>query len=216
MTLDCDWLTQLLIPEIDYAQNPPAYREYRLPISEASHPPSPQTDTALVLESNIPSEFQLEISLNLLQIPDTLPIKDLPQATCTIMAIYSSVPPPSQQASPNPPNASASIEQWTVSALQSLSVSPSARERSTGVTLSIPLDTVADHSAKSASSRVGKEPLRRDSLKRREALLKGKEGSRRRQRWENGKLENAIIVLSVESMDERKGTKTEGRKGRAC
>ena len=31
-----------------------------------------------------------------------------------------------------------------------------------------------------------KEPLRRDSLKRREALLKGKEGSRRRQRWENG------------------------------
>jgi hypothetical protein len=30
------------------------------------------------------------------------------------------------------------------------------------------------------------EPIRRDSLKRREALLKGKEGSRRRQRWENG------------------------------
>lgn len=31
-----------------------------------------------------------------------------------------------------------------------------------------------------------REPLRRDSLKRREALLKGKDGSRRRQRWENG------------------------------
>ena len=31
-----------------------------------------------------------------------------------------------------------------------------------------------------------REPMRRDSLKRREALLKGKEGSRRRQRWENG------------------------------
>jgi hypothetical protein len=31
-----------------------------------------------------------------------------------------------------------------------------------------------------------KEPGRRDSQKRREALLKGKEGSRRRQRWENG------------------------------
>ncbi|KAK6343337.1 hypothetical protein TWF730_010928 [Orbilia blumenaviensis] len=28
-------------------------------------------------------------------------------------------------------------------------------------------------------------PLRRDSMKRREALLKGKEGTRRRQRWEN-------------------------------
>jgi hypothetical protein len=33
-----------------------------------------------------------------------------------------------------------------------------------------------------------REPIRRDSLKRREALLKGKEGSRRRQRWENGML----------------------------
>ena len=31
-----------------------------------------------------------------------------------------------------------------------------------------------------------REPLRRDSLKRRDALLKGKEGSRRRTRWENG------------------------------
>lgn len=32
----------------------------------------------------------------------------------------------------------------------------------------------------------GRQILRRDSLKRREALLKGKEGSRRRQKWENG------------------------------
>lgn len=31
-----------------------------------------------------------------------------------------------------------------------------------------------------------REPLRRDSLRRREALQKGKDGSRRRQRWENG------------------------------
>ena len=29
-------------------------------------------------------------------------------------------------------------------------------------------------------------PSRRDSLKRREALLKGNEGSRQRRRWENG------------------------------
>ncbi|PGG96497.1 hypothetical protein AJ79_09557 [Helicocarpus griseus UAMH5409] len=35
-----------------------------------------------------------------------------------------------------------------------------------------------------------REPLRRDSQKRREALLKGKEGSRRRQRWENDRLLN--------------------------
>ncbi|KAH1489859.1 hypothetical protein LV164_007427 [Aspergillus fumigatus] len=33
-----------------------------------------------------------------------------------------------------------------------------------------------------------REPIRRDSLKRREALLKGKDGSRRRQRWENDRL----------------------------
>ncbi|TKX18836.1 putative nucleic acid binding protein 29 [Elsinoe australis] len=33
-----------------------------------------------------------------------------------------------------------------------------------------------------------REPIRRDSQKRREALLKGKEGSRRRQRWENDRL----------------------------
>ena len=38
----------------------------------------------------------------------------------------------------------------------------------------------------SSGYRPRREPLRRDSLKRREALLKGKEGSRRRTRWENG------------------------------
>lgn len=36
------------------------------------------------------------------------------------------------------------------------------------------------------SEAVKRPPSRRDSLRRREALLKGKEGSRRRQRWENG------------------------------
>ena len=30
------------------------------------------------------------------------------------------------------------------------------------------------------------ELRRRDSMKRRDAVLKGREGSRRRQRWENG------------------------------
>ena len=97
------------------------------------------------------------------------------------MAIYSSVPPPSQQASV----AAVDIEAWTVSALESLSVSP--RARGTGVTLSIPLER-DDGETPSKAVYKRKEPLRRDSLKRREALLKGKEGSRRRQRWENGKL----------------------------
>lgn len=37
-----------------------------------------------------------------------------------------------------------------------------------------------------AAARSRHEPPRRDSLKRRDALAKGHEGSRRRQRWENG------------------------------
>ncbi|KAF4555655.1 Hypothetical protein D9617_2g056180 [Elsinoe fawcettii] len=43
-----------------------------------------------------------------------------------------------------------------------------------------------------------KSPIRRDSQKRRDALLKGKEGSRRRQRWENDRLlhvPNAVAPL---------------------
>lgn len=39
-----------------------------------------------------------------------------------------------------------------------------------------------------SSDTTRREISRRDSLKRREALLKGKEGSRRRQRWENARL----------------------------
>lgn len=98
------------------------------------------------------------------------------------MAIYSSVPPPSQQVSVAA--AAVNIEAWSASALESLSISSTAR--ATGVTLSIPLDRDdADERSKPAY-KPRKEPLRRDSLKRRDALLKGKEGSRRRQRWENG------------------------------
>jgi len=97
------------------------------------------------------------------------------------MAIYdyTSVPPPSQQ--PQVAQGAVEIEAWTVSALQSLNIS-SAR----GTTLSIPLDT--DGTPKLPAYKPRKEPLKRDSQKRREAVLKGKEGSRRRQRWENGEL----------------------------
>lgn len=49
------------------------------------------------------------------------------------------------------------------------------------------VNRLADESRKGPSvSFRRREPIRRDSLKRREALLKGKDGSRRRQRWENG------------------------------
>jgi hypothetical protein len=77
--------------------------------------------------------------------------------------------------------------------------------RGTTVTLSIPLDDPVPSTENTSVPRVNilgrtsnqtqqipsvtfrrREPLRRDSLKRREALLKGKDGSRRRQRWENG------------------------------
>jgi len=101
------------------------------------------------------------------------------------MAIYSSVPPPSQQASglPGP-----DIEAWTVSALESLNVSPTAR--GTGVTLSIPLEQVEPPKdttpSRPTAYKPRKELLKRDSQKHRETLLRGKEGSRRRQRWENG------------------------------
>lgn len=100
------------------------------------------------------------------------------------MAIYSNVPPPAQQPAAQASASSIEIESWTVSALQSLNISPSAIR--TGAPISIPLDT--SEAPKAASYKTRKEPLKRDSQKRREALLKGKEGSRRRQRWENGEL----------------------------
>jgi hypothetical protein len=70
--------------------------------------------------------------------------------------------------------------------------------RGTTVTLTVPLDARRESRAHAtgASQSYGShqvhtthgrsEPMRRDSLKRREALLKGKEGSRQRRRWENG------------------------------
>lgn len=90
---------------------------------------------------------------------------------------------------------------WAEQVTQSLnagSLPAPQRPRSKAASLAIPIDehpclkpadavekalhTDTSHTA--AQSR--QEPLRRDSLKRREALAKGHEGSRRRQRWENG------------------------------
>lgn len=94
------------------------------------------------------------------------------------------------------------IEAWTEQAAESLrivSISSPSRLRGTSVNLAIPLDehpaparprfAVDPINLKEAQTTYlpRQEPLRRDSLKRREALLKGKEGSRRRQRWENGR-----------------------------
>ncbi|KAL8829730.1 MAG: hypothetical protein Q9170_006050 [Blastenia crenularia] len=98
------------------------------------------------------------------------------------------------------------IEAWTEQAaepLNAISLSSPGGVRGTSVSLAIPIDeqaaakraAAADEGAlledfSTAASRPRREPLRRDSLKRREALLKGKEGSRRRQRWENDRLLN--------------------------
>lgn len=107
------------------------------------------------------------------------------------------------------------ISAWTEQAaasLQILDISDSVAQvevtdgsRGSSTALSIPLDgplvvstkppvsrvkivskPATDSIAVAATYRCREEPLRRDSQKRREALLKGKEGSRRRQRWENG------------------------------
>jgi hypothetical protein len=140
------------------------------------------------------------------------------------MAIYSAVPPPPESptttASTHQPSsyqpghnatpsiastASLDIEAWTVSALQSLTISPVARGTG-GTPLAIPLD--AHHGPTyergevvpgvqrvtlDVSAGVGagitpprRPPSRRDSQRKREMLLKGKEGSRQRRRWENG------------------------------
>ncbi|KAF2002305.1 hypothetical protein P154DRAFT_521119 [Amniculicola lignicola CBS 123094] len=68
------------------------------------------------------------------------------------------------------------------------------------ISLQIPLDDTVQagaHPAVATGSKETstvfyrhKEPARRDSMKRREAMAKGKEGSRRRQRWENDRLLN--------------------------
>lgn len=119
------------------------------------------------------------------------------------MAIYSAVPPPEEHTtilshlqSPSTPvtNGAIDIDAWTISALQSLSVSPIAR--GTGTPLAIPLDdeaivkkqtrVIGFNETEDDNALPRRPPSRRDSMKRRDAALKGKEGSRQRRRWENG------------------------------
>jgi hypothetical protein len=116
-------------------------------------------------------------------------------ATNTSSAAYNT----SMPSLPTNSNGGVDIEAWTIEALQSLNVSPVAR--GTGAQLSIPLDetdakikkaSVSIYDPRRAGCGGGITPpprpsSRRDSLRRREALLKGNEGSRQRRRWENGK-----------------------------
>jgi len=108
-------------------------------------------------------------------------------------------------ATPQPiPSLPDRVEAWTVSqaadvlSATSISTPLPTRGRPTAVvTLDIPLDDESptrdsppQRTAPSQSHTVYKRrnPIRRDSLDRRTALLKGKEGTRRRQRWENDRL----------------------------
>lgn len=154
------------------------------------------------------------------------------------MAIYSAVPPPpalqsqptaqpqnaSQQQQQQPPPAASGpidIEAWTISALESLSVSPTATG-TTGRPLAIPLDehTGAGANAQPTAGRVTiatadgtvqpttdavtpprRPPSRRDSLRRRELLLKGKEGSRQRRRYDMKRLTDVPNVEPPEPRD---------------
>ncbi len=94
------------------------------------------------------------------------------------------------------------VEAWTVSQVADvLEATSIARPdvprlaRGTSVKLDIPLDTseLNDEQPRVKSEAVHtvykrREPIRRDSQNRRDALLKGKEGSRQRRRWENDRL----------------------------
>ena len=90
----------------------------------------------------------------------------------------------------NAPLQTIDIEGWAEQATQSLnelSINSPNGVRGTTVSLKIELDEHAEAKATRPSTyRAPRKLMRRDSLERREALLKGKEGSRRRTRWENG------------------------------
>lgn len=117
----------------------------------------------------------------------------------------------SSQAQGLSPQQTRAISAWTEQAtasLQSLNLSEPRDEpvtvvdspsglRGASVSLAIPLDDDVppsrvkfsgreNHQPRPSATFRRREPIRRDSLRRREALLKGKDGSRRRQRWENG------------------------------
>lgn len=86
-----------------------------------------------------------------------------------------------------PTNASLTIMEESISQPD---FSTTASKSNVRVGLTIPLDEELATSSKvegpARRNSSGRTILRRDSMKRREALVKGKEGSRRRQRWENG------------------------------
>lgn len=129
------------------------------------------------------------------------PPEDLDASAAVAAApVIEPIPPPPTQTPPAPLDPSQTsttaidIEAWTISALESLSVSPIAR--GTGTPLAINIDeqvkktsvTIATDAAAVQQPPIRRPLSRRDSQKKREQLLKGNEGSRQRRRWENDRL----------------------------
>ncbi|KAL5385593.1 hypothetical protein DPSP01_004706 [Paraphaeosphaeria sporulosa] len=108
------------------------------------------------------------------------------------------------------------IQAWTVetatAAISQVTIATPGDILGATVNLQIPLDDASTSAAprerptSTAAAKEGgyykrKEPIRRDSLKRRESLLKGKEGTRRRLRWENDRLLNNPYVEPPQPKD---------------
>jgi len=111
-------------------------------------------------------------------------------------------PTKNPHATPMDINIDERVEAWTVEqaadVLKATSISTPRLSRGRSVTLDIALDDDLHQASSPLQNRERtepshtvykrREPIRRDSLNRRNAVLKGKEGSRRRQRWENDRL----------------------------
>jgi hypothetical protein len=100
------------------------------------------------------------------------------------MAIVPTMTPPESAA----PGTVPSAEGITVQ-MNNISIEPSNPLKpvtGTSVRISVPLDATSRTAVATSRVYTERKIFRRDSIERREALLKGKEGSRQRRRWENG------------------------------
>ena len=82
-----------------------------------------------------------------------------------------------------------SISEEVTMRMDKVSIQPAvtATQRAPVIGSSVRMTVALDVTARTMSMAYSdRKLLRRDSLERREALLKGKEGSRQRRRWENG------------------------------
>ncbi|EXJ91208.1 hypothetical protein A1O1_04318 [Capronia coronata CBS 617.96] len=72
--------------------------------------------------------------------------------------------------------------------MDNVSMDPETPPRPTSVRITVPLDAQSRTPVVTSTIHAQRKLLRRDSMERRDALLKGKEGSRQRRRWENDRL----------------------------